>query len=99
MSDTFTKLHLEDDNLHVVTKQDVQPILDLNKADRNANLSRFRRSEEMEHVARIPMVVVEDWLNRFGINAMAPSEEDTIRITALLNSPEYAYLKTRNMKL
>ena len=99
MSDTFTKLHLEDDNLHVETKQDVQPILDLNKADSNANSSRFRRSEEMEHVARIPMVVVEDWINRFGINAMAPSEEDTIRITALLNSPDYAYLKTRNMKL
>jgi hypothetical protein len=99
LSDTFTKLHLEDDNLHVETKQDVQPILDLNKADRNANSSRFRRSEEMEHVARIPMVVVEDWINRFGINAMAPSEEDTIRITALLNSPDYAYLKTRNMKL
>lgn len=99
MSDTFTKLHLDGDDLHVETKQDVQPILDSNKAERNANTSRFRRSDDMEHVARIPMVVVEDWINRFGLNAMSPSEEDTIRITALLNSPEYAYLKTRDMKL
>ena len=102
MSDTHTRLIFEDDKLHVHNSQNVQPILDLNKAQRNAAPSRcntFRRSREMEHVARIPMVVVEDWLNRYRINAMAPTEEDTIRITALLNSPEYAYLKTGNKRL
>lgn len=98
MSDTFTKLDIEDDNLHVKTVQDVQPILDLNKADRNANSSRFRRSEEMEHVARIPMVVVEDWINNYNINVMSPTEDDKRRMMALLNG-EFKYLKTRDMKL
>ena len=98
MSDTFTKIDIEDDNLHVKTVQDVQPILDLNKAQRNASPGKFDGIGDMAHVARIPMVVVEDWINKYGINVMAPNADDKKRMMALLNG-EFKYLKTRDMKL
>jgi hypothetical protein len=98
LSDTFTKIDIEDDNLHVKTVQDVQPILDLNKELRNSGPSKFERMSDLMHVASIPMVVVEDWINNYGINVMAPNADDKKRIMALLNG-EFKYLKTRDMKL
>ena len=98
MSDTFTKIDIEDDNLHVKTVQDVQPILDLNKAQRNSGHGKFDGIGDMAHVARIPMVVVEDWINNYNINVMSPTEDDKKRMMALLNG-EFKYLKTRDMKL
>ena len=98
MSETFTKIDIEDDNLHVKTVQDVQPILDLNKAQRNSGPGKFDGIGDMAHVARIPMVVVEDWINNYNINVMSPSDDDKRRMMALLNG-DFKYLKTRDMKL
>ena len=98
MSDTFTKIDIEDDNLHVKTVQDVQPILDLNKAQRNSGHGKFDGIGDIIHVARVPMVVIEEWMNKYGINAMAPNDDEKKQIAALING-EYKHLKTRDMKL
>ena len=53
---------------------------------------------ETERVASIPMVVVLQWMKE-GINVMNPTYEDQKKIKQRLNSPEYAYLRTRGGRL
>jgi hypothetical protein len=42
--------------------------------------------------------VVMEWMKE-GINVMAPTYEDQKKIKKKLNSPEYAYLRTRKGRL
>jgi hypothetical protein len=44
------------------------------------------------------MVVVVQWMQE-GINVMNPTYEDQKKIKQRLNSPEYAYLRTRGGRL
>jgi hypothetical protein len=77
--------------------QDVSSILDANRrAQADSIGSRFG---DFARVASIPMAVVLEWKQKYGINAMAPTPEDKIRMVALLNDPDYAYLRTRGGKL
>lgn len=86
-----------DDKIVLRHQQDVSSILDMNKrAQADAIGQRFG---DFAHVARIPDVVVMEWKQKYGINVMAPSPEDKIRIVALLNDPDYAHLRTRGGRL
>ena len=72
-------------------RQDVQPILEANKA--NA-LDTSRKTQGIKnswmHAATIPLVVVQKWLGE-GIDIFNPDHSEAIR--RKLNDPEYAYLK------
>lgn len=86
------------DGTHVLRHtQDVSSILDANKAAQAESIgSRFG---DFAKVASIPFTVVMEWQQKYGINVMAPSEEDKVRMVALLNDPDYAYLRTRGGRL
>lgn len=78
--------------------QDVQPILDRNKA--LANDSSYKQQgmkDSFLHAAHIPMIIIEKWLLEEGIDVF--NAEHYPKVRAKLNSSEYQYLRTTTGKL
>jgi hypothetical protein len=48
----------------------------------------------MWHAARIPLVIMMEWVSKHGIEAWNPSHKAGVR--RLLNSNEYRYLRVNN---
>lgn len=71
--------------------QDVEPLILANRADFNSGHDGYSPSRDIQRVASIPLVVVEKWM-KAGINIF--DEDDWPKIARLLDSPEYAYLRT-----
>jgi hypothetical protein len=69
------------DGLVFHATQDVEAILDNNKAEYNNGLRGYTPSRDLRKIAEIPLLVAEDWRNRFGVDVF-------------LNSNEYLYLRT-----
>lgn len=83
------------DVLTVNRVQDVEPILEANKADfiNAPELHSQRYKKPLVHAARIPLIVVEQWL-KMGINVFDPSPEMKKKVRQMLNSPDWRHLKT-----
>lgn len=88
-------------HVYVEELQDVDPILDVNKAVQNhepggaMGLTAFSRAgikNGMWHVASIPMTLAFKWLNEEGINVFKRSDWDRVR--RKLNDRDYQYLRT-----
>ena len=89
--------HADGKNLVRERIQDVEPILDRNKALQNAPQSK---SELMgHHIASIPLVIVEKWQNDYGINILDTAKHGKAEITKFLRrmlaDPDWQYLRTR----
>jgi hypothetical protein len=98
-TDTFLDrefFELEKDTMVERVTQDVEPILEANKWDAN-HASNYTQERDMKHVARIPLVVAEDWMNKFGVDVLNPDHRDKVR--ALLNDPDYRWLRTGSGQL
>ena len=80
------------DGVAVETVQDVEPILEANKAEINSGLSGYTPSGALKKVAEIPLVVYQMWLNMYGIDALNPNHKSAVR--RLLNSSEWRHLRT-----
>ena len=82
--------------LHV---QDVEPILEWNKASR----SEQQRSDWGRHVARIPNVIFVKWLDeahaRGNTHLRMFTPEFDLIVQKKLGDPEWAYLRTDRPKL
>ena len=76
--------------------QEVDSILKHNAAIRNDSVEPFTKDRSMALAARIPIIVVEQWMKE-GINIF--DENDRHKVLAKLDDPEYAYLKTWKGKL
>lgn len=93
-----TKFFYDDmaDTLHVQRSQDVEAIVERAKAIANSHQAKRphagRYSKTYNHIASIPMVVVEQWMKE-GIDVFNPDEKDKRKIQAYLNG-DYKYLKT-----
>lgn len=75
----------------VVTRvQDVEPYLRRNR-QLAADGDGYSPSREFRRAATIPNIVVEQWLKQ-GINVF--DENDWPKVAAMLDSPEYAHLRT-----
>lgn len=73
--------------------QDVEPILELNKALRNdTNYSKNGIKNEFWHVARIPVIVQEKWLREEGLDIY--NRDHWKRVQRKLNNQEYKDLRT-----
>jgi hypothetical protein len=84
--------HDEPDDLFVVQKQqDVEPILKNNHALRTLN-DGFTPSRDMKRIASIPMIVINHWREKLGIDIYDPN--DLKKVKQLLNDPDWQYLKT-----
>lgn len=99
MSDLKTLIQHDEmeDKLHVAHTQDISPIIANNIAQAN-EADKHTKWNDTARVATIPAVVVMEWMKE-GINVMSPTYEDKQKIKKKLNSPEYAYLRTRGGKL
>lgn len=84
------KWHYDDatDTATIETVQDVEGVLELNRAEYNATDERARYKDGAHRVACIPMVVLQD-LRKRGI------ADDPARMRAWLNDPENRYFRTR----
>jgi len=86
---TFERL--DDETIVARVVQACDPILDANKEDANHAANRSP-SGDLWHVARIPIVVAEKWLNEHGVDVLNPDHRAAVR--RLLNSNEYRWLRT-----
>ncbi|HUW16881.1 MAG TPA: hypothetical protein VMW94_07365, partial [Actinomycetes bacterium] len=89
MTTRFT-FDAHDDRMTVERQQDVEPILKENARLRNLN-DGYSPSRDLRRVAAIPNIVIEKWF-KAGINVH--DENDWPKIAAMLDSPDYAYLRT-----
>jgi len=72
-------------------EQDVTPILDQNK---ESQADGFDKRADMWHAARIPTVVLMEWMTKFGVKAWRKDHADGVR--KLLNHPDYRYLRVNH---
>ena len=99
MSDLKTTIQHDEseDKLHIAHHEDIQPLIDSNARARN-EADKHAKWGDWNRVASIPATVVMQWMKE-GINVMAPTYEDQKKIKQKLNSPEYAYLRTRGGRI
>lgn len=90
MSDVQTHVFDQDGKLVVNRVQDVEPVLEHNRALRLHD-DGYSPSREMKRVASIPMIVVERWLNE-GFDIFDPNNK--VELRRRLNSSEWAALRT-----
>lgn len=76
--------------------QDIEPILDYNKSMRNHELTGRHKSEVMNHVARIPLLIIEKWKNDGIIDWFNSTDAERRKV---LNDPANAMFRTRASKL
>lgn len=88
------KTHISADHEGVVEElvQDCAPILDMNKRFQNGDRPETPFDGLAQKVAAIPMVVAEHWQKVHGVNVL--NKADMPKVMALLNRPEWKYLKT-----
>lgn len=79
-----------EDRTFIETVQDVESILDHNKALQNWD-DGYSPTRELRRVASIPVVVIEQWL-REGIDVFNPDHREAVR--RKLNSNEWRHLRT-----
>lgn len=94
MSDMELHLHFDGNKTIVEQVQDVEGILEQNKAMR----AERQTSEWGRHVASIPNVIMVRWLNeeymRGNINLRMFTTEFDELVARKLKDPEWAYLRT-----
>lgn len=72
-------------------EQDTQPILDHNKEAQNEG---FDKRADMWHAAKVPAVVLMEWLTKHGVRYWDKNHGPAVK--RLLNSDEYRYLRVNN---
>lgn len=87
---------VQDGSVVVATEQDVQPVIEANKAKFNQNTGGFKG--DMHHVARIPMVVMEQ-LFREGLVDVSGRPTDERRFLAWLDDPANRAWRTKPGRL
>jgi len=84
------------DELHIETVQDVEPVVESNKAQFADTDERARWGDGLQKVATLPLNVLEDLMQK-GI--LVPGKhgdgEGNKRLRAWLNDPENRFFRTR----
>ena len=81
----------------IETLQDVEPILDQNKALANDDdFTKKGIKNEFWKYANIPVVVQLKWLQKYGPENDPMKKGNEKLLFRLLNDPEWRYLKTTN---
>ena len=93
VTSTFHYDEMEDTS-HVRSVQDVEPILENNKALQTFN-DGYSPSRDLKRIASIPLVIAQRWMKEDGINWMTlPKHEKAKYLRRKLNDPEYSFLRT-----
>lgn len=72
-------------------EQDTSSLLDQNKESQNES---FDKRADMWHAAKIPAVVLMEWLTKHGVRYWDKNHAPAVK--RLLNSDEYRHLRVRN---
>lgn len=75
-------------------EQDTAPILDQNKS---AQADGFDRRGDMWHAAKVPTVVLMEWVVKHGVRAWDKNHAPAVR--RLLDSNEYRYLRVNHFMM
>ena len=81
-----------DDSITIGHHQDTTPVIEANKAAL-LDLDEHKRASKAEwaHYAKIPEIVILEWRAKYGVDFHNPNHFK--KCMALLNDPEYKYLK------
>ena len=82
---------------HLQYVQDVEALIDRNKALHNTEHQKKGIKNSWMHAATIPDIVQLQWKKKYGVDIY--NQDHWPKIKKLLNSPEYRYLKTGTCKL
>ena len=95
---TFFDYDENSDTTFIGYEQDVEPILEANKASQNDSGQLWRGEDnDFWRVASVPAVVQMKWLNEHGVDLY--NNEHWPAVRRLLNSSDYAYLKTASKRI
>ncbi len=92
-SPVLLRPHFDSDGktFHVEHWQDVEDIIDRNKALQNEP----QRSDWGRHIASIPNVILVRWMNEDGVNVLGMSSDEWGRyIKRKLSDPDWRHLRT-----
>jgi hypothetical protein len=78
-------------DLTVIRGEDVEPLLEANKALFNSG-DGYSPSREWRRAASIPLALVEKWKNELGVDVF--NQDHMPKVRELLDSSEYRYLRT-----
>ncbi len=88
----FRKFRTTDEgNLISYAEQDLAPALDYSKEKRDNEV--IRKDDEFRHYARVPMVIVEHIMAKYGITSLGKELSEVLFPEIDIN---YPYLKTTN---
>jgi hypothetical protein len=88
---TYTWEDNPDGSYTIQGVQDVDPLLDVNKAMATHN-DGYTPSRDMRRVASIPMHLIKMWKQTEGWNALDPDDVDKLK--QKLNDPDWLWLRT-----
>lgn len=92
MTAPISRFHPNTDGTFTIERvQDVEPILDHNKALQNER----QRSDWGRQVASIPLVIIEKWANEEGANLLAMGKDEAAAfLKRKLADPDWKWLRT-----
>lgn len=104
-TDKFTgiteQVDIQDGNIRIKTSQNIDETLDVNNADRNNSGAGWKG--EMHHVARIPMLMIQQWNNELksqgahDTNIMSANNKKLF--ISKLNDYNYSRLRTKTGRI
>lgn len=85
-------LHYDEstDKAAIEISSDVESLIERNKFLQN-NTDGYSKSRELQHVASIPVTVIEIWKKEHGADPLAKGNEDLL--SRLLNDPALRYFR------
>jgi hypothetical protein len=92
--DLTTKYTIKNGVLEIRTFQDIEPIIEANKAAQNNSdfNNGYTPSRDLKHVASIPRVILNKWAKESGLNVF--SREFGEYLKKKLNDPDNKFLRT-----
>ena len=81
----------------IETTQDCSSFVEENKKRHNSSYQKDGIKQEWMHAATIPIIIQMKWKQELGVDIYNPDHSK--KIAALLNDPEYRYLKTGTLRL
>lgn len=91
----ITEYHRYDestDQTIIKSVQDVEPLLDRNKALQNEQDQGWGRTRAIRRAAEIPAIIILKWLNEYGINIYDRNHWPAVK--RKLNDPDWRWLRT-----
>ncbi len=95
---TYHSYDYNSDTTYIEKVQNVEPILERNKALANSEHQAKGIKNNWWHHATIPNVVIEQWLKE-GVDIFSTEPEQKKKVRRKLRDPEYRYLRTGSGKL